>query len=215
MLHSVTRRPRRTPPASLPPGLSSTMYMLLPQRRQVLPRRQDFPRGNPRLSGNPQIHPPGLRKPPSTVPTGFPLTIPERMTTRLPRNAGIPKTRRGVVTPPSDLPETSASPTQVTVAVTGMFHTLHSVTRRPRRTLLDSAGLPPGLSSTTMVPFPSRPTPRSERLFYAAPAHPRTISLYGSSVHNNMSEPVYESTHGTLPNQINPTITRIPDYIYI
>ena len=41
----------------------------------------------------------------------------------------------------------------------------------------------------------------------AAPAHPRTISLYGSSAHNNVTEPVYESTHGTLPTQINPTIT--------
>ena len=35
--------------------------------------------------------------------------------------------------------------------------------------------------------FPSRPTPRSERLVCAAPAHPRTISLYGSSSHNNMT----------------------------
>ena len=86
-----------------------------------------------------------------------------------------------------------------------MFHTLQSVTIWPRRTLPDSAGLPPGLSSTTMDP--SRPTPRSERLVCAAPTHPRTIFLYGSSAHNNMTEPVYESTHGTLPTQINPTIT--------
>ena len=61
--------------------------------------------------------------------------------------------------------------------------------------------------------FPSRPTPRSERLVCAAPAHPQTISLYGSSAHNNVTEPVYESTHGTLPTQINPTITYIPEYI--
>ena len=55
--------------------------------------------------------------------------------------------------------------------------------------------------------FPSRPTPRSERLVCAAPAHPRTITLYGNSVHDNVTEPVYEYTHGTLPTQINHTIT--------
>ena len=67
-------------------------------RRQVLPCRQEFPRGNPRLPGNPRIRPPGLRNQPSTVPTvptGLPLAIPERMTTRLPRKGGYPQTRGG------------------------------------------------------------------------------------------------------------------------
>ena len=64
--------------------------------RQVLPRWQVFPRGNPHLSGNPQIRPPGLRNPPSTVPTGFPLAIPKRMTTRLPRMGGYPQSRGGL-----------------------------------------------------------------------------------------------------------------------
>ena len=50
-------------------------------------------------------------------------------------------------------PETSASPTRVSAAVTGMFHTLQSDTIGPRQTLPDSAGLPPGLSSTIMDPF--------------------------------------------------------------
>ena len=55
----------------------------------------------------------------------------------------------------------------------------------------DSSGLhiPP---SRTLLhyngSFPSRPTPRSERLVCA-------ISLYGSSAHNNVTEPVYKSTH--------------------
>ena len=53
----------------------------------------------------------------------------------------------------SDLPETSASPTWVSAAVTGMFHTPQTVTMRTRRTLPDSAGLPPGLSSTNMCPY--------------------------------------------------------------
>ena len=61
-------------------------------------RRRDLPRGNPRLPGNPRIRPPGLRNPPSTVPTnptGLPLAIPERMTTCLPRKGGYPRTRGG------------------------------------------------------------------------------------------------------------------------
>ena len=37
-------------------------------------------------------------------------------------------------------------------AVTGMFHTLWTVTIRPRRTLQDSAGLPPGLYSPNTCP---------------------------------------------------------------
>ena len=44
---------------------------------------------------NPQIRPPGLRNPPSTVPTGFPLAMPERNTTRLTRKGGYPQTREG------------------------------------------------------------------------------------------------------------------------
>ena len=52
---------------------------------------------NPRLFGNPQIRPPGLRNPPSTVHTGFPLAIPERMITRqslydLARDGGLFRT---------------------------------------------------------------------------------------------------------------------------
>ena len=68
----------------------------MPKRQQSLPRQQDFPRRNPRLPGNPQIRPPGLQNPPSTVPTGFLLAIPERNTTRLPRKRGYPQTRGGL-----------------------------------------------------------------------------------------------------------------------
>ena len=53
--------------------------------------RAETPRPPPlRLFGNPQIRPPGLRNPPSTVPTGFPLAIPVRMITRPPRNGEYP-----------------------------------------------------------------------------------------------------------------------------
>ena len=40
----------------------------------------------------------------------------------------------------------------------------------------------------------------------AAHAHPRTISLYSSSVHNNVAELICESTHRTLPTQLDHTI---------
>ena len=70
------------------PAISSRRQSL--PRWQVLPRRQDFQHGNP------QIRPPGLRNPPGTVPTGFPLAIPERKTTRLPRKGGYPQTRGGL-----------------------------------------------------------------------------------------------------------------------
>ena len=99
---------------------------------------------------------------------GLPLAIPESLITRLPRKGGYPQTRGGgVVTPPSDLPETSASPTWVSAAVTRMFLTLRTVTIRPRRTLPDSAGLPPGPYSSSTCPSTKTlpdPTPHPERL---------------------------------------------------
>ena len=108
--------------------------------------------GNPRLFGNPQIRPPGLRNPPSTVPTGFPLAIPERLITRLLRKGGYPQTRGGLSLLPRIFRRHQHLPL-VSAAVTGMFHTIQTVTIRPRRTLPDSAGLPPVLSSTNMCPY--------------------------------------------------------------
>ena len=85
----------------LPTEAIATASALSPRRqslprRQVLLRWQDFPHRNPRLPGNPQIRPPGLRNPPSTVPTGFPLAIPERFNTRLPQKGGYPQTGGGL-----------------------------------------------------------------------------------------------------------------------
>ena len=74
---------------------------------------------DPRLFGNPQIRPPGLWNPPGTVPTGYPWLFPNVWLHVYPERAGIPKLE-GVCY--SDLPETSASPTWVSAAVTGMFH---------------------------------------------------------------------------------------------
>ena len=147
----------------------TTPPKLLPQRRQYLPRWQSLPRRQvlPRRQDFPRINPPSVRESPdptSRTPEssqhgshwlspGYSRTYDH---TSIQKGRVSPNSR-GVVTPPSDLAETSASPTRVSAAVTEMFHTLQSVTIRPRRTLPDSAGLPPGLSSTTMGPFRQDP----------------------------------------------------------
>ena len=88
-------------------------------------------------------------------PARFPLASPgyTRMYAHTSTQKGrvSPKLER-VVTPPSDLPETSASPTRVLAVVTRMFHTPQTITIRPRQTLPDSAGLPPGLSPSNRRP---------------------------------------------------------------
>ena len=119
------------------------------------------------------------------------------------------------VTPPSDLPETSASPTWVSAAVTGMFHTL-SVNHYT--TTLDSSGLRRSPNRTPLCSngsFPPRPTSHSDMLNCAAPAASRTISLHGRTIRNNLTELVFISIHGTLPAQRNHTITYTPEYTYI
>ena len=55
----------------------------------------DFPCRNPRLPGNPQIRPPGLRNPPSMVPTGFPWPFLCVTLHVYPERAGIPKLEGG------------------------------------------------------------------------------------------------------------------------
>ena len=142
----------------------------------------------------------------STVPPGLPLAIPERMTTRLPRKGGYPQTRGGLSLLPRIFrrhqhlplgcqlrsPECSTRFSQSLYDLAGLFRT-------PQASLPDSPLL--------QWVLPSRPTPRSERPFCAAPAHPRTISLYGSFVYNNVTEPVYVYIHGPLPTQIKHTTT--------
>ena len=109
-------------------------------------------------TGNPRIRPPGLRNLPGTIPTdpaGLPLAVPE-LCCYLSRKGGYPRTR-GTVTPPSDLPETSASPTGASVAVTGRFHYSQITATRPRRTLPDSVGFPTGLPSGQIRHFQNVP----------------------------------------------------------
>ena len=63
--------------------------------------------------------------------------------------------------------------------------------------------------------FPPIPTSHSDRLNCTAPAHPRTISLHGRTIHKHVTELVFESIHGTLPAHRYLTITLTPAYTYI
>ena len=84
-----------------------------------------FRTGNPLRTGNPNSRTPESTGTVPMDPAGLPLAIPEWVATCLPRKGRYPRTRGGwVVTPPSDLPETSAFPTRVSAAVTGMFQIL-------------------------------------------------------------------------------------------
>ena len=141
---------------------------------------------------------------PAMVPTGSPLAIPERMATRLPRKGGHPKTREGCHSSLGSSGDISISHSGVSRGHRNVPHALIShYTTSP-----DSTGLPAGLSYTTINP--SNKTHSSlgkASLCRSCAPSDRTRYLYGSSVHNNMSEPEHESTHRTLPTQINPTIT--------
>ena len=104
------------------------------------------------------------------TPLVFPLLYPSTRPLNYPDRAGIPNYKEGVITPSHGRPETSASPTWSSAAVTGTFHTLLTVYLRPRRTLPDSADLPPGLYSAAMDP--------SYNIHFL-----RTIQLFNNSTH--------------------------------
>ena len=120
----------------------------------------------------------GLRNPPSTVPTGFPLAIPERLITRLLRKGGYPQTRGGLSLLPRIFRRHQHLPLQCQLRSP-------ECSTRFRQSLYDLVGLfrTPQASLPYSPPLicvlTTRPTPHSERLICAAPAHPRTISLYG------------------------------------
>ena len=108
----------------------------------------------PPLFGNPLIRPLGT---PESTQHGSHWLSPgyTRMYVHTSTQKGrvSPKLER-VVTPPSDLPETSASPTRVSAVVTGIFHTPQTITIRPRRTLPNpQASLPDSLSLSNMRPY--------------------------------------------------------------
>ena len=117
------------------------------------------------------------------TPLAFPWRFPRYVATRLPRKGEL---ERGF-TPPSDLPETSGSPTWVSAAVTRTFQ-IQSANRY--MSTPDSSGLR-GLPNRT--PFrtdqslPTGPVSPSDILNCAAPAHLRTILIYGLTFHNHYS----------------------------
>ena len=93
-----------------------------------------------------------------------------------------------------------------------MFHTPQTVTMRPRRTPQDSFPDSPVL----ICVLTTRPTPHFGKANLRRSCVPSLrISLYGSSVHNNVAEPAYEYTHRTLPNQLDHTIKNINSGIHI
>ena len=165
-----------------------------------------FRASTPVCPGIPRSYLPDSGILPARFPLALPWLFPNVIPHVYPERAGIPKLEGGCHSSLGSSGDISISHSGVSRGHRNVPHTSvsHYTTspdssgpRRPRsRTLLHYDGS-----------FPSRPTPRSERLVCATPAHLRTISLYGSSAHNNVTEPVYESTHGTLPTQINPTTT--------
>ena len=86
------------------------------------------------------------------TPLVFPLLYPNTRPLYYPARAGIPNYKEGVITHSPGRPETPASPTWASAAVTRTFHTLLTVYLRLRQTLPDSANLPPRLYSSTMDP---------------------------------------------------------------
>ena len=159
------------PTKAMPKRRQSRPRMRPLPRRQDLPRTQAFRAGKtfraartfraktPSLFRNPQMRPARLWHPPSTTPTGFPSYTRTSLRTSTQKGRVSPN-ERGVVTPLSDLPETSASPTQVSAAVTGMFHKRPNASLRPRRIL--PASLP--VSTPLISVFTTSTTPHSDRI---------------------------------------------------
>ena len=158
-------------------------------RRQVLPRWQDFPRGNPRLPGNPRIRPPGLRNPPSmvpTVPTGLPLPIPEWMITRLPRKGGYPQTRGGL----SLLPRIFWRHQHLPLGCHGHRNVPHDSVSH-YTTSPDSSGLRRPPNRTPLCSngsFPSRPTSLPDRLNRARSCASPDYITPRWTIHNDVTE---------------------------
>ena len=106
------------------------------------------------LSGCYFILPPRLSKIARFLltPLAFPWLFPNGWLHVYPERAGIPELE-GVVTPPSDLPEISASPTRRQPRSPECFKCFQLITMRSRRTLPDSVGFPTGLHSDRMYLF--------------------------------------------------------------
>ena len=119
-----------------------------------------------------------------TVPTGLPLTIPESMTTRLPRKGGYPQTRGGL----SLLPRIFRRHQHLPLGVSRGHRNVQHASVSHYMTSSDSSRLrrPPNRTPfCSNGSFPPRPISLPDRLNRAAPAHPQTISLHGGTIQNN------------------------------
>ena len=168
----------------------------------------------PRLLGNPQTRPPGLWNPPGTVPTGYPWLFPNVLLLVYPERAGIPKLEGGLSLFPRIFrrhqhPPLGCQPRSPEFSTVGQsLYDLAGLFRTPQASLPDSTPL--------ICVLPTSPTPHSEWLLRRICAPSDDISLlYVSSVHNNVSELTYESTHITLPTQLDHTISQTPEYTYV
>ena len=135
---------------------------------------------------------------PWLFPNGWPHVYPER--------AGIPKLEGGCHSSLGSSGDISISHSGVTRGHRNVSHASVSL----YATSPDSSGLcrPPNRTPfCSNGSFPPRPTSLPDRLNRAAPAHPQTISLHGGTIHNNATELVSASIHGTLPAQWNHTIS--------
>ena len=146
---------------------------------------QDFPCNSLRASGAPRTAPARSGKPPTRPLLVFPLLYLNTRPLYYPARVGIPNYTEGVITPSPGRPETAASPTWASAAVTGTFHTLPTVSLRLRRTLPDSADLPAGLLYNGSV--------RQKPHLLDNPTTQRTLIFQRKSVHPNV--PVSNNKH--------------------
>ena len=158
---------------SLAPVSSSALAGLSPQAGLFvqLGLSAQLPQG----FGSPPNSPLRLRETPYTTHLVFPLLYLRTRPLYYSARAGIPNYAEGVITPSLIRPETSASPTWASAAVTGMFYIIHFVFLSLRPTLPDSADLPPGLYASIMGPSHNSHNRRTIQLLRALLASNRNL----------------------------------------
>ena len=153
-------------PSTQDPRSTVKHYSLILARAGNLARAGKFFRAGRtfRVSRTFRATPFGLREPPScplslretpyTTPSGTPppLLYPSTRPLNYPERAGIPNYQEGVITPSQVVRRHQHLPLGHQPRSPERFYTLLTVYLRLRRTLPDSADLPPGLYSNTMGP---------------------------------------------------------------
>ena len=155
-------------------------------RRQYLPCRQVFTRRQEFLHSG--IHPAQF----PLTPLAFPWLFPNGWLHVYPERAGIPELEGGCHSSLGSSGDISISHSGVSRGHRNIPHaSVNHYTTTP-----DSSGLRRPTNRTPLCSngsFPPRPTSHSDILSCAAPARPRTISLHGRTMHNNLTELVFTS----------------------